>query len=96
MGPDTIAAIAPYIAQAKFITWNGPTGIFEQGYADGTNAFARSVVTSKGYSVVGGGDTVAALDAINLTNSFSFVSTAGGAMLEFLAEGTLPGIRALD
>lgn len=95
IGPETIAHLNSLGMKAKTILWNGPLGICEQGYADGTTAFARIVAASKAYSVVGGGDTVAALEKSNLTNSFSFVSTAGGAMLEFLAEGTLPGIRAL-
>jgi len=96
IGPETVAQFKELITSAKTILWNGPLGIFEQGYADGTNTFARLVASSNAYSIVGGGDTVAALEATHTMGAFSFVSTAGGAMLEFLAEGTLPGIRALS
>lgn len=96
IGPETIAHLGTLAAQAKTVLWNGPLGICEQGYEEGTHAFARAVASSKAYSVVGGGDTVAAIEDMHLDASFAFVSTAGGAMLEFLAEGTLPGVRALE
>lgn len=96
IGPETIAHLTARAAQAKTILWNGPLGICEQGHVEGTHAFARAVAASKAYSVVGGGDTVAAIEDMHLDASFTFVSTAGGAMLEFLAEGTLPGVRALE
>jgi phosphoglycerate kinase len=75
--------------------WNGPLGEYEKGFTETTDVLARAIAESKAYSVVGGGDTVAEIERIGLLNRFSFVSTGGGAMLEFLAKGTLPGIQAL-
>jgi len=97
-GPATIEILKDVIAQAKFILWNGTLGLCEQGYAEGTEAFAKLVTdaTSRGVeSIVGGGDTVAALSKDGLQDKFTFVSTGGGAMLDFLAKGTLPGIQAM-
>jgi 3-phosphoglycerate kinase len=65
------------------------------GFVDGTRAFARAVAASRAHSVVGGGDTIAAIEELGLLSHFSFVSTGGGSMLDFLAYGTLPGIEAL-
>jgi len=101
IGPDTVAALAPFIAEAKFITWNGPTGIFEEGYISYTNAIAELIAkrVEKGglHSVIGGGDTISALKASGIPEEkLGFFSTGGGAMLEFLLKGTLPGIEALQ
>src|SRR3989338_10408640 len=100
IGPDTVATLAPYISEAKFITWNGPTGIFEEGYTAYTSAIAELNATrvAKGgvHSVIGGGDTTSALKASGIPEEkLGFFSTGGGAMLEFLLKGTLPGIVAL-
>lgn len=100
IGPDTVAALAPYIRDAKFITWNGPTGIFEEGYVSYTHAIAELIakrVEQGGmHSVIGGGDTIAALKESGIPEEkLGFFSTGGGAMLEFLLKGTLPGIEAL-
>ncbi|KKW42357.1 phosphoglycerate kinase [Candidatus Kaiserbacteria bacterium RIFCSPLOWO2_02_FULL_54_13] len=95
-GPDTLAFLAELAREAKTILWNGPLGKYEDGFVDATNGFARAVAASGAYSVVGGGDTVAAIESLGLLSRFSFVSTGGGAMLEFLARGTLPGIDALE
>lgn len=98
IGPKSIEMLRPKIAAAKFILWNGTLGYCEKGFADATNAVAKLIAdqTRAGaLSIVGGGDTVAALSAAGLDNAFSFVSTAGGAMLDFLAKGTLPGLEAL-
>ncbi len=95
-GPETSALLAGLAREAKTILWNGPLGICEKGFTGATDAFAQSVAASKAYSVVGGGDTVAAIENLGLLARFSFVSTGGGAMLAFLAKGTLPGIEALD
>ena len=86
------------VKNAKFILWNGPMGNFEmKGFEKGTIAIARAIAKSGARSIVGGGDTIAAIDKAKIPlNKFSFVSTAGGAMLEFLAKGTLPGIKALS
>ena len=95
-GPNTVALLADLAKRAKTILWNGPLGKYEEGFIDATDAFARAVADSGAYSVVGGGDTIASIEGLGLLPRFSFVSTAGGAMLAFLARGTLPGIEALD
>ena len=93
-GPQTLSLVRDELVKARFTLWNGPLGNIELGFRDGTSHLARAIADSDGYSVVGGGDTVAALDREVLSH-FNFVSTGGGAMLDFLAEGTLPGIEAL-
>jgi len=94
-GPKTMEILRKLIAQAQFILWNGPLGEYEAGFSDGTKNLATMIAQSQAKSVVGGGDTVAAITTLGLENKFSFVSTAGGAMLDFLANETLPGIEAL-
>jgi phosphoglycerate kinase len=79
----------------KYVLWNGPLGDYEKGYSSSTEALARAILASGAKSVIGGGDTVACISKLGLLDKFSFVSTGGGAMLEFLAKGTLPGIDAL-
>jgi len=98
VGPASVEALKGKIAAAKFILWNGTLGYCEAGFPEATNTLAQLIAdaTKKGAtSIVGGGDTVAALGEIGLEHSFSFVSTAGGAMLDFLAKGTVPGLEAL-
>lgn len=94
-GPGTSALLAHLAQKSKSILWNGPLGKYENGFIDATDAFARAVAASGAHSVVGGGDTVASIERLGLLSHFSFVSTGGGAMLDFLAKGTLPGITAL-
>lgn len=94
-GPQTTAMLARYSARAKTVLWNGPLGNYEKGFTEGTEALARALAASKAHTIVGGGDTVAAIEKLGLNDQFSFISTGGGAMLEFLAEGTLVGIEAL-
>src|SRR3989344_2961863 len=94
-GVGTSLLLAELVKKAKTILWNGPLGNYENGFVDATDAFARAVADSKAYSVVGGGDTVASIEHLGLLPHFSFVSTGGGAMLDFLAKGTLPGIEVL-
>ncbi|MHB8710278.1 MAG: phosphoglycerate kinase [Minisyncoccota bacterium] len=94
-GPGTSALLAALAEKAKSILWNGPLGNYENGFVDATDALARAVASSRAYSIVGGGDTIASIESLGLLAQFSFVSTGGGAMLEFLAKGTLPGIIAL-
>lgn len=96
LGPETQKMIEPIIKSAKFVLWNGPVGFVEGGYDSGTRAIVEAVVGSRAESIVGGGDTVAYIDKLGLANKFSFLSTGGGAMLEFLANKTLPGIEALS
>ncbi len=94
-GPKTTAMLAELIGSAKTILWNGPLGYFEGGFTDGTYALARAIASSKATSIVGGGDTIAAIEALGVSDEFSFISTGGGAMLDYLADGSLPGLDAL-
>ncbi len=99
IGEKARAAFAAAIAESKTVLWNGPMGVFEmENFAQGTKAIAEAVATatSKGaFSLVGGGDSVAAINSMNLADQVSFVSTGGGAMLEFLEGKELPGIAAV-
>ncbi|OGG92897.1 phosphoglycerate kinase [Candidatus Kaiserbacteria bacterium RIFOXYD1_FULL_47_14] len=95
-GLGTMALLADLAQKAKTILWNGPLGKYEDGFRGATNAFARATADSGAHSIVGGGDTVASIEGLGLLSRFSFVSTGGGAMLDFLARGTLPGIEALN
>ncbi len=99
VGPKTNELFAKVIAGSKTILWNGPVGVFEMDkFADGTKILGESIAnaTKKGaFSLVGGGDSVAAVHQFNLTDKVSYVSTGGGAMLEMLEGKTLPGIKAL-
>jgi 3-phosphoglycerate kinase len=94
-GPKTVAMLAPLIAEAKTIVWNGPLGYFEGGYDAYTKECATLIAKSAAHSIIGGGDTVSAIEPLGLNDRFGFVSTGGGAMLVFLEKGTLPGIDAL-
>lgn len=94
-GPQTIAMLAERAKSAKTILWNGPLGNYENGFAEGTEALAQVIAGTKAHSIVGGGDTVAAIEKLGLSEYFSFISTGGGAMLDFLAKGTLPGLEVL-
>jgi len=99
IGPDSVASLAPFIAEAKFILWNGPTGLYENGYISYTQQIAELVAraSERGARVViGGGDTIAAIEAAGVAQErLGFLSTGGGAMLEYLLTGTLPGIEVL-
>ena len=95
-GPATSALLASFVSSAKTILWNGPLGKYEDGFTDATDALATAIAGSGAHSVVGGGDTITSIENLHLLPKFSFVSTGGGAMLEYLAHGTLPGIEALD
>jgi phosphoglycerate kinase len=99
-GPKTLALVGEKIRTAKFILWNGPLGPYEDGYVEGTKSVAnmiadRTQADSSVVSMVGGGDTLAAIANLGIEDKFTFVSSGGGAMLDFLAKGTLPGIEAL-
>lgn len=97
IGPETIEQFARYIIKAKTIVWNGPMGLFEVRPFDyGTRKVAEEVAASGAYSVVGGGDSVAALQQMGLAGQISHISTGGGASLEFLEGRTLPGVAALE
>ncbi|MEK9175463.1 MAG: phosphoglycerate kinase, partial [Patescibacteria group bacterium] len=96
IGRDTSKQLAKLAQTSKFILWNGTLGICEIGFYEGTKQFAKAIGKSKAYSIVGGGDTISAIRQLKLEKNFDFISTGGGAMLEFLAKGTLPGITALE
>jgi phosphoglycerate kinase len=96
VGEETLKKLEPYIQGAKLILWNGPLGKYEVGGEKGTKKILKMVADSQAKSIIGGGDTVAIISAMNLEKDFTFVSTGGGATLEFLSRGTLPGIQALD
>ncbi|HEX8994205.1 MAG TPA: phosphoglycerate kinase [Candidatus Paceibacterota bacterium] len=95
IGPSTLEAWSTMIAEAPLILWNGPLGIYEDGYGAGTDAIAKTIDTKATRAIVGGGDTLAAIEKYSFDPSRVFLSTGGGAMLEFLTAGTLPGIEVL-
>lgn len=95
-GPKTVEALARVISTASTVLWNGPFGNYENGFVDATEGVAKAIAASHAHSILGGGDTVTAVENAHLTEHFSFISTGGGAMLDFLAKGTLPGLEALQ
>jgi phosphoglycerate kinase len=95
MGPATVALLAPHIKAAKTILWNGPLGLYENGAPGSTQAVAKLVAQSSAMSVLGGGDTVAAVEELGLNDQFGFVSIGGGAMLTLLEAGNTPALAAL-
>lgn len=92
---DSAKNFVEIIKQAGTIVWNGPLGDIDQGYWEGTEMVANEIANSRAFKIVGGGDTIRALQTLSLLEKMNYVSTGGGAMLEFLAYGTLPGIKAL-
>ncbi len=97
IGPDTLERYALEVQQASTVFWNGPMGVFEvDAFASGTEGLARAVARSRAYSVIGGGDSAAAVAKFGLADDVSHVSTGGGASLEFLKGKVLPGIAALE
>jgi phosphoglycerate kinase len=96
IGPATIKAYEATIADAKTVVWNGPMGVFEiEAFAAGTNAVARAVAAVKGTTIIGGGDSIAAVKKAGVADRITHISTGGGASLEFLGGRTLPGVAAL-
>jgi phosphoglycerate kinase len=96
IGPRTVERFAGTLKTARTIVWNGPMGVFEQpAFASGTIALGRAVAESPAFSVVGGGDTVAAVAQAGVTDRIGYISTAGGAFLELLEGRKLPGVEAL-
>jgi phosphoglycerate kinase len=97
IGPITRRAYGEKVRDAKVVIWNGPLGVFEmKPFAEGTLAMARALADAKGVSIVGGGDSVAAVTQMGLADKIDHVSTGGGASLEFLAGQTLPGVACLQ
>ncbi len=79
------------------MVWNGPVGVFEfEAFSKGTEALARAIASSRAFSIAGGGDTLAAVDKFDIAQQVSYISTGGGAFLEFLEGKTLPAVAALD
>ncbi len=96
IGPLTEVKLATTIAKAKTILWNGPVGVFEfPEFELGTKAIAKAIADSDAFSVAGGGDTIAAIEKFNIKDKVSYISTAGGAFLEFIEGKTLPGVEVL-
>jgi phosphoglycerate kinase len=97
IGPKTIAAIEKVVAGARTIVWNGPAGVFEfPRFAVGTNAIAKAVALNRAAtSIIGGGDSVSAINKTGLADQITHISTGGGASLEFLEGKKLPGVEAL-
>ena len=93
---ESIDAFIQKIKTAQTIVWNGPLGLFEEGYKKGTIEIAQAILKSPAYEIIGGGETVQFLIEHQLLSKFSFVSSGGGAMLEFLSGEKLPGIKALE
>lgn len=96
-GPETAAHVSEIIKNAKTILWNGPVGVFEfDAFSKGTEAISRAIAESDAFSVAGGGDTLAAIDKWNLADKISYVSTGGGAFLEFVEGKVLPAVAILE
>jgi phosphoglycerate kinase len=96
IGPQTVGALRAVIARAGTIVWNGPVGVFEiEAFAGGTRALADAIAASPAYSIAGGGDTVAAIAKFGVADRISYISTGGGAFLEFLEGRELPAVAAL-
>nr|HMN66583.1 phosphoglycerate kinase [Burkholderiaceae bacterium] len=96
IGPKTAQALAAQLKQAGTIVWNGPVGVFEfDAFAGGTRAIAQAIAESPAFSIAGGGDTLAAIAKFGITDRVGYISTGGGAFLEFLEGKTLPAVAAL-
>jgi len=97
IGPDTEARFAAVLKNAKTIMWNGPCGVFEfDAFAQGTKAVADAIADSDAFSVLGGGDVIAAVQKFGMESRFSYISTGGGAFLEFVEGKTLPAVAILE
>ena len=97
IGPETVKAFGAEIAKAGTVVWNGPMGVFEfPRFAEGTFGIARAVAECKGVTIIGGGDSVAAINQSGLAEKITHISTGGGASLEMLEGIELPGVAALD
>jgi len=97
IGPQTARSLAARVERAGTIVWNGPVGVFENdAFAKGTETIARAIAKSRAYTIAGGGDTVAAINKFGIADDIDYISTAGGAFLEFLEGKTLPAVAALE
>jgi len=96
IGPQTAARYAALIAKAGTVVWNGPVGVFEfDAFGGGTETLARAIAASNAFSIAGGGDTLAAVEKYKVEKDISYISTGGGAFLEFLEGKELPAVAAL-
>jgi phosphoglycerate kinase len=97
VGPQTVALFAKELAQARLIVWNGPLGVFEtEPFNKGTFAIAAAVARAKATTIIGGGESVAAVKKAKVADKITHISTGGGASLEFLEGKELPGVKALE
>ena len=97
IGPKTAARYAQIVAEAGTVLWNGPVGVFEfEAFGNGTKVLAKAIADSSAFSIAGGGDTLAAVDKFGIEQQVGYISTGGGAFLEFLEGKTLPAVAALD
>jgi phosphoglycerate kinase len=96
-GPETMKMLAPMVASARTIIWNGPVGVFEfDAFAEGTKALSQMIADNDGFSIAGGGDTLASIDKYGIKDRVSYISTGGGAFLEFVEGKTLPAVAMLE
>jgi len=97
IGPDSAKALAAQLKEAKTIIWNGPVGVFEfDQFGEGTKALSLAIAESAGFSIAGGGDTLAAVDKYDIADKVSYISTGGGAFLEFVEGKVLPAVAILE
>ncbi|MEH6561917.1 MAG: phosphoglycerate kinase, partial [Marinobacter sp.] len=95
--PETAGQFAELLKNAKTILWNGPVGVFEfEQFGNGTKTLAEAIAQSDAFSLAGGGDTVAAVDKYGIADKISYISTGGGAFLEFVEGKTLPAVAVLE
>ena len=96
IGPDTAAALSEILKKAGTIIWNGPVGVFEfDKFANGTKVLSEAIAENAGFSIAGGGDTLAAVDKFGIADKVSYISTGGGAFLEFVEGKPLPAVEIL-
>ncbi len=97
IGPRTAAAFAKSLSEAGTIVWNGPVGVYEfDQFGQGTKALARAIAGASAFSLAGGGETIAAIEKYGVSGGISYISTGGGAFLEFLEGKKLPAIEVLE
>ncbi len=97
IGPKTIENFSDVIGSSKLVIWNGPMGVFEmESFATGTNGVAKALANSRATTIIGGGDSAAAIEKAGLSDEISHISTGGGASLEFMEGKQLPGVVALQ
>jgi len=97
IGPETAGHLAEIIKNAGTVIWNGPVGVFEfDAFAGGTKSIAHAVAASPGFTLAGGGDTIAAIEKFHVADKVDYISTAGGAFLEYVEGKELPALGALE